>query len=84
MLNAKGGKLRQAGLTDAGREKISALIREKLNANYIYNLAYLEEHDVMKFNLLIEVPRRGGYPTRLTAALEYMPGKKALRVITLH
>lgn len=84
LLNAKGGKLRQAGLTDAGREEVSALIRAKLSANYIYNLTYLEEHDVMKFNLLIEVPRRIGYPARLTAVLEYIPGKKALRVITLH
>lgn len=84
LLNAKGGKLRKAGLTDAGREEIATLIREKLSANYIYNLTYLEEHDVMKFNLLIEVPRRSGYPARLTAALEYIPGRKALRVITLH
>jgi hypothetical protein len=83
LLNAKSGKLRQAGLTDVGREQLAELIRAKLTANYIYNLTYLEEHDVMKFNLLIEVPRRSGYPARLTAALEYIPGSKSLRVITL-
>ena len=84
LLSAKRGKLRQAGLDDVGREKIAELIQTKLNANYIYNLTYLEEHDVMKFNILIEVPHPSGYPARLTAALEYMPGRRALRVITLH
>lgn len=84
LLDAKSGKLRQAGLDDAAREKIATLIQKKLNANYIYNLAYLEEHDVMKFNLQIQVPRPIGYPARLTAALEYIPKKRVLRVITLH
>lgn len=84
LLDAKSGKLRQAGLDDAAREKIATLIQKKLNANYIYNLSYLEEHDVMKFNLQIQVPRPIGYPARLTAALEYIPTKRVLRVITLH
>ena len=39
----------------------------------------------MKFNLMLEVERdEGGYPTRMTAALEYFPKDKVLRVITLH
>lgn len=84
LLDAKHGKLRQAGLDDVSREMIVALIQEKLAANYIYNLAYLEEHDVMKFNLQIQVSRPTGYPARLTAALEYIPKKRVLRVITLH
>jgi len=84
LLDAKHGKLRQAGLDEAARETIAALIKEKLNANYIYNLAYIEEYDVMKFNLQIQVPLPIGYPARLTAALEYIPNKRVLRVITLH
>lgn len=84
LLNAKHGKLRQAGLTDVGREDVAAFIQAKLSANYIYNLTYLEEHDVMKFNLLLEIPRPYGYPARLTVALEYIPENRALRVITLH
>ena len=84
LLDAKHGKLRQAGLDDVGKDKIAALIQAKLNANYIYNLAYLEAHDLMKFNLLIELPRPAGYPARLTAALQYIPKKRELRVITLY
>jgi hypothetical protein len=84
LINEKLGKLRQAGLANADRDQIANLIQSKLSANYIYNLTYLEEHDVAKFNIMLEVPHSTGYPTRLTAALEYLPEKQVLRVITLH
>lgn len=84
LLNNKHGKLQQAGLTgDFTREMITALIKAKLNANYIYNLEYRGAHDVMKFNLQIQIPRPFGYPARLTVALEYIPKERVLRVITL-
>lgn len=84
LLNQKLGKLKKAGLDAADRDYIAALIQSQLSANYIYNLSYLAEHDVMKFNLMLEIQRSGGYPTRMTAALEYLPGDQVLRVITLH
>ena len=84
LINKKLGKLWKAGLETADRDYIAALIQSQLSANYIYNLTYLEEHDVMKFNLMLEVRRSRGYPARMTAALEYLPAKQALRVITLH
>lgn len=84
LINEKLGKLKKAGLESADREYIAGLIEAQLSANYIYNLSYLEEHDVMKFNLMLEVQRPMGYPTRMTAALEYLPAKQTLRVITLH
>jgi hypothetical protein len=85
LLSEKAGKLKKAGVADLERNDLAALIKAKIKLSYIYHLAYLEEHNVIKFNLMIEVPRSdGGYPTRLTAALEYKPNEKALRVITLH
>lgn len=84
LINEKLGKLEKAGLATADREYIAALIQSQLCANYIYNLIYLEEHDVMKFNIMLEIKRTGGYPTRMTAVLEYLPAKQALRVITFH
>ncbi|MNF57767.1 hypothetical protein D3C76_529890 [compost metagenome] len=84
LINEKLGKLKKAGLDSADREYISALIKSQLSANYIYNLSYIEEHDVMKFNIMLEVQHPTGHPTRMTAALEYLPSKKTLRVITLH
>ena len=76
------GKLKKAGLTDASRDNITALIKSNLSSNYIYNLVFLEEHEVMKFNLMLEVQRHDGNLTRNTAALEYLPARKVLRVIT--
>lgn len=84
LINEKLGKLKKAGLATVDREYIAALIQSQLSADYIYNLTYLDEHDVMKFNIMLEIQRTGGYPTRMTAALEYLPAKRALRVITLH
>ncbi|RRJ83544.1 hypothetical protein [Aestuariirhabdus litorea] len=81
----KLGKLEKAGIADLGRVDLAELVRQKIDASYIYNMAYLQQHGVVKFNLMLEVPRKGGgYPTKLLAALEYQPGKKNLRLITLH
>ena len=85
LVKEKGGKLSKAGILDFDKGRIAALIRSKISASYMYNLAYMHEHNVIKFNLMIEVGRDdGGYPTRLTVALEYKPEEKVLRVITLH
>lgn len=84
LVNEKLGKLKQAGLAEVDRNHIANLIQSKLTANYIYSLSYLDEHDVMKFNIMLEIARADGYPTRMTAVLEYLPDKQALRVITLH
>jgi hypothetical protein len=81
----KAGKLQKAGIEDLSCDELTTLIKEKITANYIYNLAFLEEHNVIKFNLILEVPKcDGGYPTRLVVALEYKPNEKILRVLTLH
>jgi hypothetical protein len=84
LISEKLGKMKKAGLAEANRNQIEQLIKQKVSNSYIYNLVYLKDHDVMKFNIMLELEREGGYPTRMTAALEYMPNRNALRVITLH
>ncbi len=84
LINEKLGKLKKAGLENSDRSMIESIIQAKVSANYIYSMTYLEEHDVMKFNIMLELGRTDGYPTRMTAALEYIPNEKILRVITLH
>lgn len=84
LINQKLGKLHQAGLATIDRAQIEAVIQAKITASYIYNLKYLEEHNVMTFNIMLEIGRSDGHPTRLTAALEYKPEQKTLRVVTLH
>lgn len=84
LINNKLGKLKKAGFDEADRTQIENLIKAKVCNSYIYNLAYLEKYGVMKFNILLELERTGGHPTRMTASLEYMPNQKLLRVITLY
>ncbi|VVO86058.1 hypothetical protein PS874_01927 [Pseudomonas fluorescens] len=84
LIREKLGKLKMAGVDAADREGLESLIKSKISASYIYNLAYLEEHDVMKFNIMLEFERHAGYPARMTASLEYLPTQRVLRVITLH
>lgn len=80
----KAGSLDRAGLTEIDSETLAALIREKIDESYIYSMSHSSEHNVTKFNVIIEV---GGScetkPTRLLAALEYKPESKILRLITL-
>jgi hypothetical protein len=84
LLNEKLGKLKQAGLATSDRALIETVIQAKISASYIYNLRYLAKHDVMTFNVMLEIGRTGGYPARLVAALQYKPKQRVLRVITLH
>lgn len=85
LISQKNGKLHKAGISELERIDLTNLIKEKIEASYIYNLSYLKDHDVIKFNIMLEIPREDdGYPTRLVAALEFKPQKKLLRLITLH
>lgn len=84
LLTEKAGKLQKARLTDFSRDELQSVIHRKLDANYIYNMDFLKDHDVMKFSLMIEIERERGYPTRLAAAFEYQPTDRQLRLITLH
>lgn len=80
----KSGSIARAGLEAITTEMFSALIRAKIKASYIYNLAVLEEHNVTKFNIIVELPGTTERPpTRLLAALSYEPERKILRLLTL-
>lgn len=81
----KLGKLTKGGMASMSCEELSAMIKLKITSNYIYGLTYLTEHDVMKFNIMLEIPHsNGGYPTKIVVALEYLPKEKLVRVITLY
>lgn len=81
----KAGSLMSAGLDLLDVSSITALIRKKLADNYIYNLRYNADHDVILFNIVLQVSRvDGGSPVRLLLALEYQPKEKNLRVVTMY
>lgn len=84
LVENKTGKLKKAGLLSVRREDLEELIRERIESNYIYNLSYLQEHDTIKFNTVIEVFTSDVQEiVKLTVALEYKPVEKRLRVITM-
>ncbi|MEK7389128.1 MAG: hypothetical protein AAB036_05480, partial [Elusimicrobiota bacterium] len=78
----KGGSLKRAGISHLDPNDLAALIKSKIAASYIYNMALLPQHGTMKFNLMLELGT--DEPVKITASLEYLPSKKNLRVITLY
>ena len=80
----KRGKLEKAGVEALSKEELAELIRSKISDSYIYNLSYSPDYEVSKFNVMLEIPRVGGYPTRVLTSLEYKPKEKLLRVITMY
>ena len=67
----KKSSVERAGLEAITSVELAELIRGKISASYIYNFVFLEEHDVAKFNIIIELPSRSSREaTRLLAALE--------------
>lgn len=82
---AKADSLALAGLAAASSADLASRIREKVLDSYIYNMAFDEEHNVQKFNMIIELPGpKNAKPVRLLAALEYKAAAKMLRLITLY
>ncbi|RTL70601.1 MAG: hypothetical protein EKK41_12205 [Hyphomicrobiales bacterium] len=83
--NEKAGSMARAGLENVSNVELAARIKEKVLDSYIYNMAFDVEHNVQKFNIIIELPSvDGASPVRLLAALEYQAVNKVLRLITLY
>jgi hypothetical protein len=79
----KTGSVERAGLEAITAAELAELIKAKISASYIYNLEFLHEHNVAKFNLILELASSSDEPTRLLAALEYRPEQKSLKLLTL-
>jgi hypothetical protein len=79
LLSNKLGSLELAGLTGTTPEQLGDLIQGKLQSSYIYNLRRLEQHDVVVFNVIIEINR-----CRLMASLHYTPESQTVRLVTMY
>lgn len=73
------------GLADLTKADVEAAIREKLRMSYLYNMEWVDEptHQLSKFNIMLEFPRRDGYPERMVVSLEYRPVDRVLRLVTV-
>ncbi|MBN8691295.1 MAG: hypothetical protein J0L72_11000 [Armatimonadetes bacterium] len=84
LITKKSGLLKKAGLARFPRELIEEMIAARIQSNYIYNLTYLEEHNTVKFNILLDIEAPDTKENvKLTVSLEYLAIDKRLRVITV-
>ena len=84
LIEQKSVSLSGLGISGSDRTELEELIRVRLQHNYLYNLEYVEEHGVVKFNVMLEAKPHGGQPFKALAALEYLPAESSLRVITVY
>jgi hypothetical protein len=84
LVEKKQGSLKKAGMVSITKGELEVKIRERLANNYIFNMSYLEAHETMKFNTVLNFfAEDTGRLVKLTAALEYKPAEKRLRLITM-
>jgi hypothetical protein len=74
----KAESLRRLGLLDGDATRLKVLLQAKLKSNYIYSMTYSKEHQVTKFNILLE-----DRDFRVVVGLEFLPEQQRLRLITL-
>ena len=73
-----------AGLTEVTAEELEAQIAMKVRQNYIYALEHRPEHDLSKFNVVLEFEADGrADPVKLMAALAYEVEEGRLRLLTM-
>jgi hypothetical protein len=80
----KEGSMKRSGLLALSREELQKKIRERLHENYIFNMEFLEEHNVMKFNTILNFNAKDTEASfKMLASLEYKPSEKLVRLITM-
>lgn len=78
----KDGILSSFGFDETNKELFEKQVYEKVLRNYIYNLDYLEEHNVYKFNICIELEKNKGGIRKATAAFKYLCESGEIFLIT--
>ena len=79
----KEGSMKRSGLLALTREELQEKIKERLHENYIFNMEFLEDHNVMKFNTILNFRANDTDAFhKLLASLEYKPSEKRVRLIT--
>ncbi len=72
--------MKKAGLSDLSAEEVADQIRAKVESSYVYNLSRSTNGEIFKLNVVLEF----NAGARTVCALEYVPLRKLLRVITLY
>ena len=80
--NGKGKILSGLGFDETNKSQFEKQICEKVSQNYIYNLEYLAEYEVYKFNICIELPQKDGGVKKAIAGFKYFCDSGELFLIT--
>lgn len=83
LLTKKIGKLKKAQFENYSIKDFEKLIKQKIKDNYIYEMSELKEHNVIKFNVIIELDvQYSKERVKCQATLHYQPEEKKLKLIT--
>ncbi|MEL7647295.1 MAG: hypothetical protein AAGU76_04340 [Sedimentibacter sp.] len=80
----KAAIMEKLGLQDYSTEELAHLIRDCITKSYFYNLEYLEEYNVPKFNISLELKTVEGKLRKVLVALKYSPSNMGLELITMY
>ena len=80
----KVGSMKRSGLLALSKEELQKQIKERLRENYIFNMELLEEHNVMKFNTILNLRADDTDALfKMLLSLEYKPSERRVRLITM-
>ena len=80
----KGDNFKRAGLINHSSTELETVISKRIANNYIYNLTFIQEHDILKFDILMEFKRVDKEQLmKMLLGMEYQPKEKKLRLITM-
>jgi len=60
------------------------LIFKKMKQSYLYNLEYLEEYNVPKFNISLDLDTIDGRKKKVVVSIRYNVESKQLQLITMY
>lgn len=80
----KTGKMKKINLINSSKEELIEIIKSKIKSNYIYNMTELKLHDVLKFDIIVELKNSFKEIVKVTIGFEYLPKHSKLRLITLY
>ncbi|WP_326975583.1 hypothetical protein [Caproicibacter sp. BJN0012] len=80
----KAAIMEKLGLQDYSTEELAHLIKNCIRKSYFYNLEYLEEYNVPKFNISLELKTLEGKMRKVLVALKYSPTNMGLELITMY
>lgn len=72
------------GLIDYTTDELRQVIVDRMNQSYLYNLEYLAEYNVPKFNVSLELNTLSGGIRKVIVSLKYITESNQLQLVTMY